>query len=151
MNFENAIGFYDANRLGDILFIFHKNHKKYFNDELSKYGLNLIQALCILMIFENEELNQKALSDGLYLTKGAITKAVTKLEREKWISREKSQKDKRNHVLKLTEKGKDFLPVLAEINRKWGAQMGLDELDPEFMNTFKELTLKSIDLNLKKE
>lgn len=151
MNFENAIGFYDANRLGDILFIFHKNHKKYFNDELSKYGLNLIQALCILMIFENEELNQKALSDGLYLTKGAITKAVTKLEREKWISREKSQKDKRNHVLKLTEKGKDFLPVLSEINRKWGAQMGLEELDPEFMNTFKELTLKSIDLNLKKE
>ena len=98
MKFEKTMGFYDANRLGDILFIFHKNHKKYFNDELSKYDLNLVQALCILMIYKNDELNQKALSEGLYITKGAITKAVTKLERDKWISRERSLKDKRNYV-----------------------------------------------------
>ena len=41
MKFEKTMGFYDANRLGDILFIFHKNHKKYFNDELSKYDLKV--------------------------------------------------------------------------------------------------------------
>ena len=151
MKFEKTMGFYDANRLGDILFIFHKNHKKYFNDELSKYDLNLVQALCILMIYKNDELNQKALSEGLYITKGAITKAVTKLERDKWISRERSLKDKRNYVLRLTEKGKNFFPILSEINRSWVAEMGLSELDPEFMETFKELTLRSIDINLKKE
>ena len=151
MKFEKTMGFYDANRLGDILFIFHKNHKKYFNDELSKYDLNLVQALCILMIYKNDELNQKALSEGLYITKGAITKAVTKLEMDKWISRERSLKDKRNYVLRLTEKGKNFFPILSEINRSWVAEMGLSELDPEFMETFKELTLRSIDINLKKE
>lgn len=151
MKFEKTMGFYDANRLGDILYIFHKNHKKYFNDELSKYDLNLVQALCILMIYKNDELNQKALSDGLYITKGAITKAVTKLERDKWISRERSLDDKRNYVLRLTEKGKNFFPILAEINRGWVTKMGLNEIDPEFMATFKELTLKSIDLNLKNE
>ena len=151
MKFENTIGFYDSNRLGDILFIFHKNHKKYLNDELSNYGLNLIQALCILMIYENEGLNQKDLSDGLYLTKGAITKAVTKLESEGWVLREKSVIDKRNYVLKLTVKGENFIPVLDEINQKWEFQMGLNDLNPEFMETFKDLTLKSIELNLKKE
>ena len=151
MKFEKTIGFYDSNRLGDILFIFHKNHKKYLNDELSRYGLSLIQALCILMIHESEELNQKDLSDGLYLTKGAITKAITKLESEGWVLREKSAMDKRNYVLKLTEKGDNFIPVLDKINQKWESQMGLNDLNPEFMETFKVLTLKSIDLNLKKE
>lgn len=151
MKFEKTMGFYDSNRLGDILFIFHKNHKKYLNDELSKYGLSLIQALCILMIYESEELNQKDLSDGLYLTKGAITKAVKKLESDNWISRERFDDDKRHYVLRLTEKGEGFIPVLYEINRKWETDMGLDELSPEFMKTFNELTLKSIDLNLKKE
>ena len=151
MKFEKTMGFYDSNRLGDILFIFHKNHKKYLNDELSRYDLSLIQALCILMIHESDELNQKDLSDGLYLTKGAITKAITKLEKDNWISRERSRNDKRRYVLKLTEKGEDFIPILYEINEKWESQMGLNELNPKFMEIFNDLTLKSIDLNLKKE
>ena len=151
MKLEKTMGFYDYNRLGDILFIFHKNHKKFFNDELSKYDLNLIQAFCIFMLYRNDELNQKALSDDLYLTKGAITKAVTKLERDGWISRERSPDDKRSYVLRLTEKGNDFFPILSEINKSWETQIGLNELDPEFMETFKELAFKSIDLNLKKE
>lgn len=151
MKFEKTMGFYDSNRLGDILFIFHKNHRKYLNDALLKYGLSLIQALCILMIHESDELNQKDLSDGLYLTKGAITKAVKKLESNGWVLREKSSKDKRRYILKLTKKGEDFIPKLYEINNDWEEKMGLRDVDPHFIETFNELTLKSIDLNLKKE
>ncbi|MBE6491113.1 MAG: winged helix-turn-helix transcriptional regulator [Methanobrevibacter sp.] len=151
MKYENTIGFYDANRLGDMLFIFHKNHNKYFNDALAEYGLSLIQALCVLMIHEHGELNQKHLSDGLYITKGAITKAVLKLESGGWIVREKSQYDKRYNVLKLTEKGEDFIPILFEINDSWQSEMGLNDVSEEFMSMFKKLTLRSIELNLKKE
>lgn len=151
MKFEKTMGFYESNRLGDILFIFHKNHKKYLNDELLKYDLSLIQALCIVMIYESGQLNQKDLVQGLYLTKGAITKAVKKLECGGWITREKSAEDKRHHILRLTKKGEDFIPVMYQINDGWETEMGLKELDPEFMETFKDLTLKSIDLNLKKE
>ncbi|MEE0934459.1 MAG: MarR family transcriptional regulator [Methanobrevibacter sp.] len=151
MKYEKTMGFYDSNRLGDILFIFHKNHKKYLNDELSKYDLSLIQALCILMIDESDELNQKDLAEGLYLTKGAITRAVKKLESGGWILREKSQKDKRKYILKLSKKGEDFIPVLFEINKGWESQMGLNELPFDFMKIFNELTSRSIDLNLKKE
>jgi len=151
MKFEKTMGFYDSNRLGDILFIFHKNHKKYLNDELAKYDLSLIQALCILMIHESSNLNQKDLSDGLYLTKGAITKAIKKLDENGWIIREKSDKDKRNYILKLTPKSEKFIPIFYEINNDWETKMGLNELDPTFMKVFNKLTLKSIDLNLKKE
>ncbi len=149
MKFEKTMGFYDSNRLGDILFIFHKNHKTYLNEELSKYDLSLISALCILMIHESEELNQKDLSDGLYLTKGAITKSVKKLEREGWILRERSHKDKRHFILKLTSKGEDFISIMDGINKKWESEMGLNELNPEFMETFNNLTHRAIDLNLK--
>jgi len=151
MKYEKTMGFYESNRLGDILFIFHKNHKKYLNDELLKYDLSLIQALCILMIHESEQLNQKDLVEGLYLTKGAIAKAVKKLEDDNWILREKSSVDKRQYNLKLTKKGEEFIPIMYEINKCWESQMGLDNLDSNFMKTFNELTLKSIDLNIKKE
>lgn len=151
MRYENTIGFYDADRMGDMLFIFHKNHNKYFNDALAEYNLSLIQALCILMIHEHGQLNQKHLSDGLYITKGAITKAVLKLESGDWIIREKSQNDKRCNVLKLTQKGEDFIPLLFEINDNWESEMGLNDISEDFMSIFNQLTLRSIELNLKKE
>ena len=103
------------------------------------------------MIHESDELNQKDLSDGLYLTKGAITKAVKKLEGNCWILRERSSGDRRRYILKLTKKGEDFIPKLYEINDEWEDKMGLKNLDSQFMETFNGLTLKSIDLNLKKE
>ena len=140
-------GFYDYNRLGDLLFIFHKNHKTYFNNALAKYDLNLIQVLCIARIYNEENLNQKDLSDSLYITKGAITKAIRKLESNGIIIREQSKEDKRHNILKLSQKGKDLIPILEEINNEWEEKMGLDKLDDEFFKTFIELAFKSAELN----
>ena len=140
-------GFYDYNRLGDLLFIFHKNHKIYFNNALAKCDLNLIQVLCIARINNEENLNQKDLSDSLYITKGAITKAIKKLESNGIIIREQSKIDKRNNILKLSEKGKDLIPILQEMNNEWERKMGLDNLDEEFFKTFIDLAFRSADLN----
>ena len=140
-------GFYDYNRLGDLLFIFHKNHKTYFNNALAKYDLNLIQVLCIARIYNEENLNQKDLSDSLYITKGAITKAIRKLESNGIIIREQSKVDKRHNILKLSQKGKDLIPILEEINNEWEEKMGLDKLDDEFFKTFIDLAFKSAELN----
>ena len=140
-------GFYDYNRLGDLLFIFHKNHKTYFNNALAKYDLNLIQVLCIARIYNEENLNQKDLSDSLYITKGAITKAIRKLESNGIIIRQQSSEDKRHNILKLSQKGKDLIPILEEINNGWEEKMGLDKLDDDFFKTFIDLAFKSAELN----
>lgn len=140
-------GFYDCNRLGDILFIFHKNHKTYLNNELDKYDLNLIQALCLERIFLNENINQKDLANDLYLTKGAITKSIKKLEYNGYILREKSSVDSRFNILKLTQKGFDIIPIIEKINFDWETKMGFDDLTSEFFMTFQELSSKSAKLN----
>ena len=144
---KNDDGFYDYNRLGDLLFIFHKNHKTYLNNALAQYDLNLIQVLCMLRIYNEENLNQKDLSDSLYITKGAITKAIKKLESNGIIIREQSKADKRNNILRLTKKGKDLIPILEEMNNEWEEKMGLDKLDDEFFKTFIDLAFKSAELN----
>ena len=142
---------YDSEKFGANLLIFHTNYKKFLNDELAKYDLSLIQALCLVLINRDGNLNQKNLADRLFLTKGAITKAVNKLVDDGFVFREKSTKDKRNYVLNATDKGKDIAPLITEINRKWEMEMGLDELPPEFEEIFKHLALRSIELNLKFE
>lgn len=144
--------FYDYNRLGDLLFIFHKNHKTYLNNALAKYDLNLIQVLCIARIHNEEELNssylnQKDLSDSLYITKGAITKAIKKLESNGIIIREQSMDDKRHNILRLSQKGKDLIPILEGINNEWEEKMGLNNLNDEFFKTFIGLAFRSVELN----
>lgn len=146
MNSKNT-GFYDCNRLGDNLFIFHKNHKNYLNNALMEYNLNLIQALCLLRIYNGNNVNQKELSDNLYLTKGAITKAIKKLEENGYIFREQSLQDRRNNILKITSKGLNLIPLLDEINSDWESKMGFDELSDEFIETFRKLSAKSAQLN----
>ena len=121
-------GFYDYNRLGDLLFIFHKNHKTYLNNALAQYDLNLIQVLCMLRVY-------------------AITKAIKKLESNGIIIREQSKEDKRHNILRLSQKGKDLIPILEEINNEWEEKMGLDKLDDEFFKTFIDLAFKSAELN----
>lgn len=147
MKFERVVETYTYDRFGEILYILHKNNRKYLNDACARYDLNLLQAMCILTISQKENITQQELTEILYLTKSGITKAINKLEKEEYLFKEKSKKDSRKFVLKLTPKGKKILPKLIEINDRWEEKIGLSELDDEFFEALKRITYRSIDLN----
>lgn len=149
MKFEKIIEFHSYNRFGEILYILHKNNRKYLNDALSKHDLNLLQAMCILTLDEKSDLSQQDLTDILFLTKSGITKAVKKLEDMGYVERTKSKTDARQYVLNLTDKGREIIPTLHDINDEWESKMGLQELDDSFIRILHNLAYKSIDLNSK--
>jgi len=149
MKFEKIIEFHSYDKFGEILYILHKNNRKYLNDALSKHDLNLLQAMCILTLDEKSDLSQQDLTDILFLTKSGITKAVKKLEDMGYVERTKSKTDARQHVLNLTDKGRKIIPTLRNINDEWESRMGLPELDDSFIKILHNLAYKSIDLNSK--
>ena len=149
MKFEKIIEFHSYDKFGEILYILHKNNRKYLNDALSKHDLNLLQAMCILTLDEKSDLSQQDLTDILFLTKSGITKAVKKLEAMGYVERTKSKTDARQHVLNLTDKGREIIPTLRNINDEWESRMGLPELDDSFIKILHNLAYKSIDLNSK--
>ena len=151
MKFERILESYTYDRFGEILYILHKNNRKYLNDALAEYDLNLLQAMCLLTIHQKNDTTQKELTEILYLTKSGITKAINKLQNEGFVIKEKSSKDNRKYVLKLTEKGKEIIPHLIAINDEWEEKIGLTELDDEFIENLKDMTYKSIELNLEKD
>lgn len=151
MNFERVVESYTYNRFGELLYILHTNNRKYLNDSLAEHGLNLVQSLCLLTINEKEDTTQKDLTDLLYLTKSGITKAINKLKEDGFVVKEKSEKDQRKYVLKLTEKGHEIIPVLIAINKEWEDKIGLSDLDDDFLNALKNMTYKSMELNLEKK
>lgn len=149
MKFEKIIELHSYDKFGEILYILHKNNRKYLNDALSKHDLDLLQAMCILILDEKSDLSQQDLTDILFLTKSRITKAVKKLEDMGYVERTESKTDARQHVLNLTDKGKKIIPTLHDINNEWESKMGLPELDDSFIKILHNLAYKSIDLNSK--
>lgn len=143
--------FFNSGNLGCYQFIFYKNYKKFLHDKIAKHDLNLIQGFCLLLVHDFGDINQKDLAKGLFITKGAVTKAIKKLEDDGWILRERQHTDKRKFSLKLSQKGEEIIPILQEMNDEWESKMGLDSLSPEFMETLKQLTIRSIELNLETE
>ena len=149
MKFEKVIEFHSYDKFREILYILHKNNRKYLNDALAMHDLNLVQAMCILILDEKSDLSQQDLTDILFLTKSGIKKAVKKLEDMGYVERTESKTDARQHVLNLTDKGKKIIPTLHDINDEWESKMGLPELDDSFIKILHNLAYKSIDLNSK--
>lgn len=147
MKFERVVETYTYDRFGEILYILHKNNRKYLNDSFAKYDLNLVQVMCMLTICDKNDITQKQLTEMLYLTKSGITKAINNLEENKFIIKERSKEDQRKFVLKLTKKGYDVLPKAISIFNEWEDKIGLNEVDDSFLETLKKMTYKSIELN----
>lgn len=151
MKFETVVETYTYDRFGEILYILHKNNRKYLNDSFAKYDLNLVQVMCMLTICDKNDITQKQLTEMLYLTKSGITKAINNLEENKFIIKERSKEDQRKFILKLTKKGYDVLPKAISIFNEWEEKIGLNEVDDSFLETLKKMTYKSIELNSENE
>ena len=151
MKFEKVTISYEYKRFGAMLYLLQKNNRKYLNDELAKHNINLLQAMILLILNDIENATQKDLADIMYLTKSGITKAINNLEKQGYIKKEKSPKDGRSFVLKLSEKGQKILPTINQINDEWEEKIGVSELSDEFKDTIEELTYKSIQLNYESE
>ena len=151
MKFETVVETYTYDRFGEILYILHKNNRKYLNDSFAKYDLNLVQVMCMLTICDKNDITQKQLTEILYLTKSGITKAINNLEKNKFIIKERSKEDQRKFILKLTKKGYDVLPKAISIFNEWEDKIGLNEVDDSFLETLKKMTYKSIELNSENE
>jgi len=82
------------------------------NHDLNPYGLGSGQYVFLGTLAQHEGISQKDLSQLIKIDKTTTAKALKKLEKEGYIYRLQDQNDKRYNQLYLTEKGKEFLPVM---------------------------------------
>ena len=147
MRFEKVVESHHYDRFGELLYILHKNNRKYLNDALAEYDLNLLQAMCMFIMIDRKDISQQELTELLFLTKSGITKAIRKLETDGFIERSRSETDARQYVLNLTQKGMDTIPTLIKIYEEWEEQIVKHTLQDKFLDILTNLTYKAIDLN----
>lgn len=81
-----------------------KNYKPF----LDRIDLTYTQYIVMMVLWEAKVINVKDLGEQLYLDSGTLTPLLKKLESKGYISRNRSDKDERNLMIKVTDKGMEL-------------------------------------------
>ena len=93
---------------------------QYILQELEKQGYQdfaLSHGKILINFINEEELNYKELSKRINKSPQTMTTLVRKLEKEEYLTLKVDPTDKRNKLVRLTEKGKQFIPVMMDISQ----------------------------------
>ena len=96
---------------------------------LDEIDLTYTQYIVMLVLWEEKEINVKALGKRLYLDSGTLTPVLKRLEQKGLISRQRDSRDERNLVVRLSEQGEVLKEKALEIPHKMAGCVTLSEDD----------------------
>lgn len=106
------------------------------NEFLKQFGLTTAQFDALVQIQTYQPLTQMALAEKVTVTQGGISRMVTRLEKEGYITREQDWKTKTIH---LTEKGENILETTLPAQLQFQSSFFDDVLNPEEQKTLYKL------------
>lgn len=96
---------------------------------LDEIDLTYTQYIAMMVLWEEKEINVKALGKRLYLDSGTLTPVLKRLEQKNLIFRQRDSRDERNLIVSLTAEGEQLKEKAVEIPQKMAGCVKLDEND----------------------
>lgn len=115
------------NQLCFPLYACSKELIKKYTPYLNELDLTYTQYIAMLVMWEYNEMNVKALGEKLFLDSGTLTPLLKKLETKGYIKRVKDANDERNIIVSVTPKGKELKAHAKSIPGLIGKCLNLDE------------------------
>jgi len=86
--------------------------QKVLRSNLQKHDISTAQWYLLRVLWEEEGLSQRELSDRVATTEPTTQSALLRMEKQGIIVRKKNAKDKRANTIHLTRKGRNLEPAL---------------------------------------
>ncbi|CAG7912453.1 MarR family transcriptional regulator [Mammaliicoccus sciuri] len=100
---------------------------QFYEKELKSFGLTYSQYLVLLSLWEENPQTLHSIGHKLDLSSNTLTPLLKRLEQSGWVTRQKSDQDKRQLVVSLTQKGKEQKqPIYDAISKCVSEDMNLD-------------------------
>jgi DNA-binding MarR family transcriptional regulator len=120
------------------IFLLSRTLEKNLERNLREYSLSIVQALCLIAIFseENDSILLRDLTTVFGFQKSLISHSIAKLESDGYLKRSILPKDKRRFKLSITDKTKRLAPKLIRIfdRNDNNFEKSLDLLDKNVLN-----------------
>lgn len=105
--------------LAYVVTLMRKDFIEYCNEQLSKIGLSQGLLFFILYIGKHPACSPKELSEALHMDIGHTARSLNKLIQTGFILQETNPKDRRAHILTLTDLGQDAFRISHELFFNW--------------------------------
>ena len=98
---------------------------------LSEHGLTYPQYLVLLALWEKDAQPVNDIAKRLFLETNTVTPLLQRMEKEGILTRRKGEKDARQMIVSLTEKGQELQKKLADVPFTIGSAVICDSVTPE--------------------
>ncbi|WP_026897815.1 MarR family winged helix-turn-helix transcriptional regulator [Daejeonella oryzae] len=115
-----------------------KKYLSLFSKEASHLSIDKYQYILVLIDDHKESLTQKALSELLQVDKSYMVTILDYLCGKGYVIREKNPNDRREQLIKLTEKARTDIPVIRKVISDLN-QKSMKTLSKEQVKTFYEV------------
>ncbi|MEB6195310.1 MarR family transcriptional regulator [Mammaliicoccus sciuri] len=100
---------------------------QFYEKELKSFGLTYSQYLVLLSLWEENPQTLHSIGRKLDLSSNTLTPLLKRLEQSGWVTRQKSDQDKRQLIVSLTQKGKEQKqPIYDAISKCVSEEMDLE-------------------------
>ncbi len=109
---------------------------------LKELDLTYTQYITMMVMWEKEEVNEKDLVNALFLKANTLSDLLRSMQKKGLISIEKDKEDRRNIIIRLTEKGRQLKKQAVNVPKTLAEEHWLS--DEEF-ETFRSLLRKLLE------
>ena len=134
--------------LGVFISIIHRTRTIHLNNEIKDLELTAGQVPFLMHLSHKEGITQDDLAVHLHIDKGTVARALKKLEDNGFIYREINPQNRRRYLLFLTEKGRQIVPQIYDIDKEWEHSVCSNLSDTEYsrlFNALQTLAMKSLE------
>ena len=134
--------------LGVFISIIHRTRTVHLNNEIKDLELTAGQVPFLIHLSHKEGITQDDLAVHLHIDKGTVARALKKLEDNGFIYREINPQNRRRYLLFLTEKGRQIVPQIYDIDKEWEHSVCSNLSDTEYsrlFNALQTLAMKSLE------
>lgn len=134
--------------LGLLVSMIHRTHMMYLNERMRNMDITAGQFPFIMVLSNEEGISQEELAAHFHIDKGTVARALRKLEDKEYLFKEVDRKNRRRYLIYLTEKGKNAVPRIKNIDREWETSMCSKFSDEEYCSLFdilKIITVNSLE------
>jgi len=107
------------------IFMTTRMHGRVFHSILEEKGIEgrMHEGMILYALSVNDGITQKELAQNLHIRPQSLTVTITKLEEDGFITRHRSEKDKREQIVSITEQGMERCNAISEVRDQTNLKM----------------------------
>jgi MarR family transcriptional regulator, temperature-dependent positive regulator of motility len=131
--------------LGLLVSMIHRTRMMFLNDKMRDMDITAGQFPFIAVLSHEEGITQDELAAHFHIDKGTVARALRKLEDKEYLFRKVDSLNRRRYLIYLTEKGRNAVPTVVNIEKEWENSMCSKFSELDYNNLFDILKVLAVN------